>query len=134
MSLVVPNVAEPVLLNYMLKTTSFPDYVLKLYSNSYTPDATSTLPSFTEATFSGYTIRTFGRTDWASATQNVSGKGESSAPMISWTAASSQTVYGYYVQSDTNDLLWAEVFDTSKALQANDILNITLNFTLASAN
>lgn len=134
MSLVVPNVAEPVLLNYMLKATSFPNYVLKLYSNNYTPIAASTLPNFTEATFSGYTARTFSRTEWASATQNPSGKGESSATMISWTAASSETVYGYYVESSTADLLWAEVFDTNKALQANDILNITLNFTLASAN
>ena len=133
MALVVPNVSEPVLLNYMLKTTSFPDYVLKLYSNNYTPVAATTNGSFTEATFTGYTGITFTRSSWASATANPSGKGESSATQISWTAGSGETVYGYYVQSDTGDLLWAELFDTSKALQTNDILNITLNFTLASA-
>jgi hypothetical protein len=135
MALVVPNIAEPVLLNYMLKTTSFPDYVLKLYSNNYTPAQGTILTDFTEASFTGYTGVTFARSAWATATANpVTFKGEASANQISWTAGSGETLYGYYVESDTGDLLWAELFNTSKAIQSGDILNITLNFTLASEN
>ena len=120
----------------MLKSTTFPDYVLKLYNNNYTPGQATVLADFTEATFTGYTGTTFARSAWGAATANpVTNKGEISASQISWTAGSAETVYGYYVTSDDVSpvLLWAELFDTSKALQTNDILNITLNFTLASA-
>lgn len=135
MALIVPDIAEPVLLNYMLKTTSFPNYVLKLYKNNYTPAQGTLLADFTEATFTGYTGVTFARSAWASATANpVSNKGETSANQVSWTAGSGETLYGYYVESDTGDLLWAELFNSSKAIQSGDVLNITLNFTLASAN
>lgn len=136
MALVVPDISEPVLLEYMLKTTSFPNYVIKLYTNNYTPAQGTLLADFTEATFTGYTGTTFARSAWGTASANpVTNKGEISANQVSWTAGSSETVYGYYVVSDDGSpkLLWAELFDSSKALQTNDILNITLNFTLASA-
>lgn len=133
MALVVPNVGETVLLDFMLKqNSSFPDYVLKLYSNNYSPSATTVLSDFTEATFSGYTGYTFTRSSWDAAT-SVGGQGSSSRTAVSWTTGSAETIYGYYVVTDTGSLLWAELFNTSKALQTNDILNVTLNFTLASA-
>ena len=120
----------------MLKTTSFPDYVLKIYSNNYTPGQATVLADFTEATFTGYTGTTFARSAWSSATANpVTNKADIGANQVSWTAGSSETVYGYYVTTDDGSplLLWAELFDSPKALQTNDVLNITLNFTLASA-
>lgn len=131
MALVVPNIGETKLLEWILKSTGT-DTVLKLYSNDYTPVAASTNGSFTEATFTGYVEKDIARTDWASATTNGSGKAEITSPDLSWSATSSQTVYGYFVQDASGNLLFAERFSSARALESGDTLTISPKFTLTS--
>lgn len=131
--LVTPNLGELELLDKMLKDALSVDetYSLRLYRNDYTPNTTSVLGDFTVATFSGYANKTLSRAGW-NAAATVSGKAETDyGTQQSWTASSSETVYGYYVVASTsNVVLWAERFTSSRALSNNDILNLTPKFTL----
>lgn len=135
MGLIIPNEGELELLDKMLKVALLvdEDYLLKLYKNNYTPDANSTASSFTEADFTGYSAKTLIRANWNTST-TVSGKASTSYPQQSWTCGvSTNNVYGYYVLgADSGIVLWAERFTNTKTLEENDIINLTLRFTLRS--
>lgn len=135
MALLTPNLGELQLLDKMLKDalSTNENYLLKLYSNNYTPDDNSVSASFTQCTFTNYAARTLTRASWNSAV-TVGGKAETSygTGPNSWTCgATGQTVYGYYVDALTSGVtLWAERFSTSRVLANGDVLNITPKFTL----
>lgn len=135
MALLTPNTGELQLLDKMLKDalSTNENYLLKLYSNNYTPDDNSVTASFTQCTFTNYAARTLTRASWNSAV-TVGGKAETSygTGPNSWTCgATGQTVYGYYVEALTSGVtLWAERFSTSRVLANGDVLNITPKFTL----
>lgn len=135
MALLTPNLGELQLLDKMLKDalSTNENYLLKLYSNNYTPDDNSVSASFTQCTFTNYAARTLTRASWNSAV-TVGGKAETSygTGPNSWTCgATGQTVYGYYVDAITSGVtLWAERFSTSRVLANGDVLNITPKFTL----
>ena len=137
MALVVVNEGELELLDKCLKDTLSTDenMILHLYKNNYTPVAATTSTDFTEADFTNYVNKTLARTTWNAAV-TVSGKAESSygSSPLSWTCgASSNTIYGYWVQGATsNKVLWAEQFGTARTLASSDILNLTPKFTLSS--
>ena len=135
MALWTPNAGELQLLDKMLKDalSTNENYLLKLYSNNYTPDDNSVTASFTQSTFTGYAGRTLTRSGWNSAV-TVGSKAETSygtGPQ-SWTCgATGGTVYGYYVEAVNSGItLWAERFSTSRVLANGDVLNITPKFTL----
>ena len=135
MALYTPNTGKLDLLDKMLKKALSTDesYILKLYSNNYTPDDSSVPGSFTEATFTNYAAVTLTRALW-NASVIVSNKAQTSygsAPQ-SWTCgASGNTIYGYYVVGATSgSVLWAELFATSRVLANLDVLNLTPQFTL----
>ena len=137
MPLIVPNVGELELLDRLLQGGTYVNdgnYVLKLFKNDYTPTTVSTLGNFTEADFTSYASVTLSQTSWSSATTNGLGKAESSYAQQSWTCGSvGNTVYGYYVQSDTSsELLWAERFGSAKVLTNGDILNLIPVITLST--
>lgn len=138
MPLVVPNLGELELLDKMLKDALSADesYILKLFQNNYTPDATSAPGSFTEASFTNYLAKTLTRTNWNAAVVNGSGKAEASygTTPLSWTCGTTgNTVYGYWVEGATSAIcLWAERFGTSRVLASGDVLNVTPKFTLSS--
>jgi hypothetical protein len=135
MALYIPNAGELRLLDFLLNVTNNTrDYTLKLYKNNYTPIATTTSSSFTEATFTGYSAITLTRENWGNAT-TVDGKAESTYDtLISWTCgATGDTIYGYWVEdASDNCILWAEKFTNPRILQENDILNLTAKFTLST--
>ena len=137
MPLVVPDVGELRLLDYMLKLalSTNENQILKLFQSDSTPSATSAPGSFTEANFTGYAARTLTRSSWNSAV-TVSNKAESSygSTPQSWTCgATGNTIYGYWVESGTTaKCLWAERFSTARVLASGDVLNITPKFTLSS--
>lgn len=58
MALLSPSEGEKQLLTDMLSGGTLSNHVLKLYTNAYAPLAGSTVGSFTEATFTGYTSNT----------------------------------------------------------------------------
>lgn len=127
------NSGELKLLDWMLKETSVStNLLLKLYKNDVTPSASSVAGDFTEADFTGYAVKTLGRAGW-SAASTVSGKAETSRSAESYTAGSSQTIYGYYVVSGADgSLLWAEKFNSARQLSSSDVLSVTPRFTLNS--
>lgn len=135
MPLWTPNAGELQLLDKMMKDalSTNENYLLKLYTNDYTPDDNAVTASFTQATFTNYAGRTLVRSSWNSAV-TVANKAETSygtGPQ-SWTCgATGQTVYGYYVEAITSAVtLWAERFSTARVLANGDVLNITPKFTL----
>lgn len=131
--------AEVALLNKLLKTalSTNENYILKLYTNNYTPSDGTVQNQFTEAVFTNYTSRTLTRAGWNTA-QIVSNKAQSSygAAPRSWTCgATGNTVYGYWVTGDGTNaggILWVERFITSRVLANGDVLNLTPQFTLNS--
>lgn len=136
MALMVPSVGELQLLDKMLgdALSTDEDYILKLFQNNYTPDATDVTGSFTEASFTNYAARTLTRALWNAAAVNGT-KAEASygtAPS-SWTAGvTGNTIYGYWVEgAGSSDVLWSERFATSRVLADGDVLNITPKFTLS---
>ena len=133
-NLIVSNEGELVLWGWTLRDTSVTDGIrLKLYKTNVTPSASSTVASFTEADFTGYTSGgvTLARASWT-APSTVSGKAYSSYADQTWTnSGSSQTIYGYYVTTlDSATLLWAEKFDTPKVVTTT--ITVTPKFTGAS--
>lgn len=135
MGLIIPNEGELELLDKMLKAAlvTDEDYVLKLYKNNYTPSASTTEADFTEADFDGYSAKTLLRANWNSST-TVSGKASTTYPQQTWTCGvTTNDIYGYYVLgADSNKVLWAERFSNTKTLEENDVINLTLRFTLRS--
>jgi hypothetical protein len=124
MALVVPNIGETALLKKMFNQEQTTTLLLKLYYNDATPNAFSTLSSFSECGFSGdpptpngsfpgYTNATITNSNWVvatpvGATYAEAGYGEQTFTFNAYTSA--QTVFGYYVTDTLNNLLWAERF------------------------
>lgn len=110
---------------------------VKLFTNNYTPLASSVLADFTEATFGGYV---------ALATPTAADAGVIPGGLdnwifgaLTWTASGAGlpiTIYGYWVQFDNPitlapTLLWAQRFDTPQALIA---AGNTISFVLSLAD
>lgn len=138
MALVVPLNGELELLNKLLEGANNTEaFILKLFSNNVTPDSTFVVGSLVEATFTNYVAMTLARGSWNNAV-NVSGVAQSSyaANPQTWTCgATGQTIYGYWIQGATSGTcLWAERFAVSRVLANGDVLNLTPQFTLQSAN
>lgn len=120
MPLVVPDVAEATILNFILgKTTAPANQILKLFKNAYTPSESTTLSDFTESTEAGYSPVTLNANNWTVS----SNSGVTTASYAEQTFVFSQgaTVYGYYIiTSETNpQLLWAERFTSAPFVLPN---------------
>ena len=113
------------------------NYILKLFRNDVTPDASFVPGSMTEANFTNYVAKTLTRANWNTAV-TVSNKAQSSygSAAQSWTCGTTgNTIYGYWVDGASSSItLWAERFATSRVLASGDVLNLTPQFTLASEN
>ncbi len=136
MSLVTSNAGEIKMIQALLNGS--PENLnLKLYQNNYTPLATSTVPDFSEATFTGYTQQTLTVGNWSTPTTNGSGEAVSNyTPVVfSCTGGSSQTVYGYLVVgASTSTLYWAEKFGSSRSMSSGIDLTLTASLSGQSAN
>lgn len=141
MALVVPNEGEIELLKKLLiNTTDSENYLVRLYNNdTITLGNGTVLADFTQTTFTSYAEKTMVRgaagNCWATPT-TVSDKAQSSGTIQSWTCGlTGDTIVGYYVVgSSSNKVLWAEKFSTARILADGDILNLTPQFQLNSAN
>ena len=114
MPLLVPNVGEVRLLQYIVGNASPTSLILNLYTNNKSPAEADTVSSYTPATAAaGYSAATLSTASWSISTD---GSGTSSAlynngiTFTFGTAASTQNVYGYYVTDNSSNLLWAEIF------------------------
>lgn len=131
MALVVGNLAEVVMLNYIVNKDAPEDLVIKLYINDQTPIETDIVGDYTEATGGGYAQVALTAGSWA-----VTSGTPSSAdyPQITWNFTGSVgNVYGYYiVRAIGGELMWAERFTNGPFnIQNNgDVIRVTPRLTL----
>lgn len=136
MVLIVPDTSELILLDKMLRRLSNndADFELRVFTNSDEPDSITTASDLTEATFSGYVVKTLNRSNFLAAV--TLGNGDAQIVYDTeqvWTVgATGQQVYGYYIlERSTGDLLWLERIGAT-TLNAADKLKITPALTLRS--
>ena len=108
MSLVVPDTAEVRILQSFLTLP----LTLRLYSNNYTPIATSLAASFTEVAGGGYVSKALTFANW---TITANAPSLAVYPLLSWVFTgvtnAPAVVYGYFVTRDSDGLLmYAERF------------------------
>lgn len=109
MALLVPDVAEVLLLSYALNKVTAGDVKLHLYTNDYTPVEGSVVGSFTEANAAGYGAITLAGSSWTIAT--VTGTTTASYAQQTFTFTAASTDYGYYITNNgATQVLWAERF------------------------
>jgi len=106
MSLVVPDVAEIILLKYIVNQQTPDDRLLHLYTNNYVPSESTTLQNLTEAT--GYTPATLHGPNWT--ITQVAGVTTASYPEVSFSFNAAISIVGYYVTTLNGSLLWVEIF------------------------
>lgn len=129
--IVVPDVGEVFLLRRMLyEDADAENWTLKLFSNNVTPAEADTAGSYTEATFTNYVSKTITSSQsgstWAVPTTSSGTTSATYNTAFSWSAGSSQTIYGYFVVGATSGtLIYAEAFGAGKPLVSGDTLNIT---------
>lgn len=139
MAIIVPNAAEQLALKNIINYSSPQDLKLKLYTNNYTPIATSTESDFTEASGGGYAAVTLTGTSWTVST-NGSGQAEATYAQQTFTftgaLSGSATIYGWFlVQSSSGLLIAAEKVTNSFTPASNgDIFYITPRLQLQSIN
>ncbi|MCE5292097.1 MAG: hypothetical protein LLG14_23040 [Nocardiaceae bacterium] len=126
MNMVIPNEGKTLALDRWLDPDGNPgeDWIVRLYSNNYTPVDSSTLASFTEATFTGYSAVLVEMNDWgaASITTNVAYSTSSVTPSYTCTGGGGQTVYGWYAEGATSGkVLAAQRFDTARSMTPGSV-------------
>jgi len=114
MALVVPAIAEIVLLNYIVNKVAPGNPVLHLYTNSPTLADALTTATITEATQAGYAPITLASAGWT--TTNVGNVVTAVYSEVTFTFTTSATLMGYWVSTTAGALLWAEAFSGSFAL------------------
>lgn len=82
--------------------------VLKIYTNDFTPSATTTTGDLIESTDSGYAAITLTGTNWT--ISNVSGVDIATYPVQTFNFDAQTILYGYYITDQSDELLWIERF------------------------
>lgn len=122
MSLVVPNIADILMLQYIVNMVgqdggaapSGGHRLLRLFTNNLTPGKSTDLTYFTEATSpTGYTPYTMPGSSWTTTSSGGVNSAVYSEHTFSFTTG--VTIYGYYVTTieGTPKLLWVERFSTA---------------------
>jgi hypothetical protein len=136
------------LLTDLLGGGTLENWSLRLFSTSHSPAVTDTLSTYTaiEASFTGYSAkaltRSIGGSTWATPTasgttidgtnNNAKSTYNSGTPQ-SWSATSSQTVYGYFISGPTSGKgICAEAFGSSISLVNPSTLTLPPAFELGS--
>lgn len=111
---------------------------VRLFSNNYTPIATTVVSDFTEATFTGYAAQNVPAL--STVFTNAAGQAEIDANATNFfqatDAVSPNTIYGYWIADETSTpiLMWCEKFDTPIDMTtAGKTLILLLRLILASA-
>jgi hypothetical protein len=128
MALTVPDVGENSLLDMALSDASPAAQELRLYSAVAPAISEATVKAnFTEATFTGYVMKSLVRATWGAAAG-----GSKAYPQQSWSPTSAETIVGYYVLEATAlEVLWCEPFAASRSLENGDTLNLDISIDLA---
>lgn len=109
MSLVVPDVSELLMLQYIVNKAAQENQVLKLYKNDLTPSDSTVIGNLTESTEAGYAAVTLVGATWTT-TQSL-GVSTAAYSERTFTFTTAANVYGYYVVgASSGTLLWVERF------------------------
>lgn len=120
MSLVVPNSADVLMLQYIVNmiaqdggsAPSGGQRLLHLFINNQVPGKTTAMANFTEATgVPGYSAITLLGNQWTTTTAGGINSAVYSSQTFTFTTG--VNVYGYYITDLSNNLLWAERFSTA---------------------
>lgn len=131
MALLFPDVGEVELLKRVLYSNAGSENLtLKLFKNNITPAESDVAGTYTEADFTGYTSKTLTSSQsgatWSVPTTSTGVTSSTYGTNQSWTAGSSQTIYGYYYVGATSTvLIAAEAFGVGKPLQSPDTFTLT---------
>ena len=106
----VPDAGELNLLKRSLGVSTNGDQTIKLFTNDYTPVAGSVAASFTEMSGLGYASKTLTAGSWTVTTISNVASGTYAQQTWTFTAGSSQVVYGYFVIDASGVILFAERF------------------------
>ena len=93
MTLVVPNVSEVIILEYILNKKVPAELDIKLYVNNIIPSETDTVSTYVEASGNGYTEKQLVSGSWSISPGNPSSSEHS---QVTWTFTGGLgNVYGY---------------------------------------
>ena len=112
MTLVVPNTADILMLQYILNRT----ITLHLFTNNLTPGKSTALSDITESTDAGYASISLPDSGWSYAT--TLGVSAATYAQQTFTITVGTSIYGYYLTS-TDGLLWVERFPTAPYVLPN---------------
>ena len=130
-SVVIPTEGQLELLDWIYRSAGA-DQRFRLFSNDLQPDHDTVVADFTEANFTGYSFRALQRTGWLPASQlSVQQARIQYGTDLTWTPASNQTVYGYYVTNQAGTrVLWANRFAAPLSIQTGVELVQQVSLTL----
>lgn len=121
MLMVIPDEGKLKWLYWALCTAGgdLEDFTLRLFQNNITPDDDTVLADFTEATFGGYAAVAITRAAMGAPaiSSHVAYSTKSVAPVFTCTSGSAQTVYGWYLESNTSHKCVAtQRFDAARSM------------------
>ena len=139
-TIIIPDVGKQKFLDFMLGLDLAENLSLRLFVNDVdftTSPEDLTATDFTEMSTHGYAAKTLTMSTWdattISSTKAISQYNSGTALSWTFTAATTVSVYGYYVQmASTTTLLWACKFASSKPITyANEQISVVpeLRFT-----
>lgn len=123
MAFLVPNEGEDFCLEKVVNYTDIAsqDLILRLYENDITPGETDVVADYTEVTDGSYASKTLTGSSWSIT------DGAASYAQQTYTIATTQAIYGYYITNFAGTVLvLAEKFDSVINIGAGGgTLNIT---------
>lgn len=133
----IPDAALPTLLDWMIRvdTATVEALVVRLYTNDFTPDRSSSFADFTEATFSGYVEKTLVRSAWnPAAIAGHTGRILLAGTTLEWTPlVGGEVLYGVYVIGAVSLSLYAaRRFSVPRLVVAAQPFRVAPVFTLSS--
>lgn len=108
MALIATNEAEILLLQIIVNMVDNGDQVLHLYTNDVTPTDATLQAGLTESTEAGYAPITLVGSSWT--TTQVGGLTTAEYPESTFSYTTAASVYGYYVTSTSDEIMWVERF------------------------
>lgn len=134
--LLVPDVGEKVLLDYLRSSFQSMPLILRLFQNDHVPTPADDITAYVEANFDGYSQIVLGG-PWSVASM-LDGRAFIAQVVQVWTSSGAVTpndIWGYYiVTSDGTRLVLAERFPVAPVLvsAAGDQVVVTPSLTLRS--
>lgn len=131
MALLVPNLSEEIMINYILNRDLPEGLVIRLYSNNIIPQETDTITNYVEVVGGGYASIGLVAGNWTILAGTPT-SAEHTEVVWTFTGAVGN-VFGYYVSRLTGlELMWAERFSNGPFnIQTNgDEIRVTPRLTL----